>query len=163
MLAATALALALALQATPAGAVVPADPAHQAVLAPVNAVFEALAARDAAGLDSHFDPAAQLTVVHERPDGPNRVTHLTWQQFAGGLQPGPETLEEVMIDPTVAIDGDIAVVWGRYVFRIDGQLSHCGVDHFNLVRQGGTWKITSLTWNQRDTGCEALNARAGSQ
>lgn len=149
--------LAVALQTTPTAA----SPEQQAVLVPVNAVFAALAARDAAGLDAHFDPAAQLTVVHERADGPNRVTRLTWQQFAGGLQPGPERFEEVLIDPTVAIDGDLAVVWGDYVFRIDGRISHCGVDHVGLIRQNGAWKINSLAWNQRTTGCEALNARAG--
>lgn len=147
---------AIALQTTPEAA----SPEQQAVLAPVNAVFAALAARDAAGLDAHFDAAAQLTVVHENADGANRVAHLTWQQFAGGLQPGLERLEEVLIDPTVAIDGDLAVVWGSYVFRIDGRISHCGVDHFDLIRQDGVWKINALTWNQRATGCEALNARA---
>lgn len=151
--------LAVALQTAPSGAA--PSPEQQAVLTPVNAVFAALAARDATGLDAHFDPDAQLTVVHENADGANRISHLGWEQFAAGLQPGPERLEEVLIDPTIAIDGDIAVVWGRYVFRIDGQLSHCGVDHFGLVRKAGAWKITSLTWNQRDTGCEALNARAG--
>ncbi|RZJ20039.1 MAG: DUF4440 domain-containing protein, partial [Brevundimonas sp.] len=143
--------LAVALQTAPSGT--PRSPEHQAVLTPVNAVFAALAARDAAGLDSHFAPSAQLTVVHETADGANRISQLGWQDFAGGLQPGPERFEEVLIDPTIAIDGDIAVVWGSYVFRIDGQLSHCGVDHFGLVRKDGAWKITSLTWNQRDTGC----------
>jgi hypothetical protein len=157
-----AVALALALQATPSGSVAPLSPEHNAVTAPVNAVFDALAARSAEGLEAHFDPAAQLTVVHERADGPNHVTHLTWQQFAGGLQPGPEKLEEVMFNPTVAVDGDVAVVWGEYVFRIDGRLSHCGVDHFSLVRQAGVWKITSLTWNQRTHGCEALDAATAS-
>ncbi|MFC7377935.1 nuclear transport factor 2 family protein [Brevundimonas sp. GCM10030266] len=154
-----AAALALTLQATtPSGAVIPGSAEHQAVLAPVNAVFDALAARNAAGLDAHFDPDARLTVVHEQAGSESRVTHITLQQFAGGLEPGPEALEEVMPNPTVAIDGDVAMVWGQYVFRIDGRLSHCGVDHFNLVRQGGVWKITSLTWNQRTTGCEALDA-----
>ena len=153
-----AAVLALALQATPSGSVAPLSPEHIAVTAPVNAVFDALAARSAEGLDAHFDPAAQLTVVHEGADGASRVTHLSWQQFAGGLQPGPEKLEEVMFNPTVAVNGDVAVVWGEYVFRIDGRLSHCGVDHFSLTRQAGAWKITSLTWNQRTTGCEALDA-----
>ena len=152
--------LALALQTAPSGAPEPVSREQSAVLAPVEAVFAALAARDATGLDSHFDPAAQLTVVQENTDGANRVSHLSWRQFAGGLQPGPERFEEVLIDPVVKIDGDLAVVWGSYVFRIDGRLSHCGVDHFSLIRRDGAWKITSLSWNQRDTGCEALDALA---
>lgn len=159
-----AAALALTLQATtPSGAVIPGSAEHQAVLAPVNAVFDALAARNAAGLDAHFDPNARLTVVHEREDGQNHIAHITFQQFAGGLEPGPERLEEVMIAPTVAIDGDVAMVWGRYVFRINGRLNHCGIDHFGLARTNGVWKITSLTWNQRTHGCEALDAATRAQ
>ena len=158
----TAAVLALALQATPSGSVAPLSPEHIAVTAPVNAVFDALAARSAEGLDAHFDPAAQLTAVHERADGPSRVTHLTWQQFAGGLQPGSEKLEEVMFNPTVAVNGDVAVVWGEYVFRIDGRLSHCGVNHFGLIPQAGVWKVTTLAWDQRTHGCEALDAATAS-
>jgi hypothetical protein len=156
----TAAVLALALQAAPSGSVDPTSAEGAAVLAPVNAVFDALAARSPAGLDAHFDPAARLSIVHERTDGRGGVTHLTWQQFTGGLEPGPERLEEVMIAPTVAINGDMAVVWTEYVFRIDGRLSHCGVDHFGLIRTDDVWKITSLTWNQRTTDCEALDAAA---
>ena len=59
-----------------------------------------------------------------------------------------------MPDPIIAIDGDIAMVWGRYVFKIDGAVSHCGTDHFDLIRRDGVWKIAGITWNQRETGCE---------
>ncbi|MDQ8028494.1 MAG: nuclear transport factor 2 family protein [Brevundimonas sp.] len=159
----TAAVLALALQAAPSGAVDPTSAEGAAVLVPVNAVFDALAARSPAGLDAHFDPAARLTVVHEREDGQNHIARITFQQFAGGLAPGPERLEEVMIAPTVAIDGDVAMVWGQYVFGINGRVNHCGIDHFGLARTNGVWKITSLTWNQRTHGCETLDAAASAQ
>ena len=153
-----AAALALALQAHPAGLINLTSPGYFDVIAPVDAVFNALAARSAEGLEAHFEPSAQLTVVEQNADGTSRVSHLNWQQFAGGLEPGPEKLEELMVDPTVAVDGDMAVVWGRYAFRIDGRLSHCGIDHFSLVRRDGVWRIASLTWNQRTTDCEEIEA-----
>jgi hypothetical protein len=62
--------------------------------------------------------------------------------------PGPERFAETMADPTVLIDGDIAMVWGRYSFSIDGKLHHCGVDHFDLVREAGQWKIANLSWTR---------------
>lgn len=151
-----ATALALSLQAAPAGAVDPASPEGAAVMAPVNAVFAALAARDGQAILPHVDPDGRITVVVERADGSRRYGTPTWAEFAAGLTPGPERFEEVMPNPTVAIDGNIAVVWGRYAFKIDGQTSHCGVDHFDLIRRNDVWTIVNLTWSQQATGCEGL-------
>lgn len=146
------LALVAALQAT-----IPADPASseaQAVLVPVNAVFAGLAAKDGALITPHLDPEARMTAVVARPEGVQAVVRMTGAEFAAGLQPGGPALEEVMPDPIIAIDGDVAMVWGRYVFRIDGAISHCGSNHFDMIRRDGAWKIAGITWNQRTTGCE---------
>lgn len=146
-----ALAAALALQSAPPEA---SDPATRAVMVPVNAVFAALAARDGALMTPHLDPEARMTAVVEQADGGRRIRRLSGTEFAAGLQPGPERLEEVMPEPFVVIDGDVAVVWGRYVFRIDGAVSHCGSNHFDMIRRDGVWQIASISWNQRTTGCE---------
>lgn len=149
--------LALTLQATPLTTQL-ADPASaeaQAVLVPVNAVFAALAARDGAVATPHLDPEARMTVVVARPNGSQLIRRMSGTDFTGGLQPGPQRLEEVMPEPVIAIDGDVAMVFGRYVFRIDGAVSHCGSNHFDMVRRDGMWKIAAITWNQRESGCES--------
>ncbi|MFX8926085.1 hypothetical protein ABTN20_19705, partial [Acinetobacter baumannii] len=64
-----------------------------------------------------------------------------------------ERYEERLSDPAIEIDGGIAMVWGRCTFLIDGKVHHCGYDHFDLVRDGGTWAIQNLTWSSRTTGC----------
>lgn len=151
-----AAALAVALQAAPAGAVDPASPEGAAVMAPVNAVFAALAARDGEAILEHVERDGRVTVVVQRFDGQIRVSSPTWTDLAAGLKPGPERFEEVMPDPTVAIDDNIAVVWGRYAFRIDGQISHCGVNHFDLIRRNDEWAIVNLTWSQRAMPCEGF-------
>lgn len=150
-----ALLLAVALQTT-ALTTTPADPASaetRAVLAPVEAVFAALAAKDSALITPHLDPEARMTAVVARPDGTRVIRRMTGAEFAGGLQPGGPTLEEVMPDPIVAIDGDVAMVFGRYVFRVDGAVSHCGSNHFDMVRRDGVWTIAGITWNQVTEGC----------
>ncbi len=132
----------------------PASPEAVAVMVPVNGVFAALAARDASLLTPHLDAEARMIVAVERPDGTAVVRTIAGEAFVAGLEPGPERFEEIMPDPIIAIDGDIAMVWGRYVFKVDGATSHCGSDHFDLVRREGVWKIAGITWNQRTTGCE---------
>ena len=39
------------------------------------------------------------------------------------------------------IDGDLAVVSGRYTFYVGDKFSHCGKDVFNLLRTEAGWKI----------------------
>jgi hypothetical protein len=146
-------ALALALQTAP---VDPASAEAAAVMVPVNGVFAALSARDGQALLPLMDAEGRINVVVERADGSRRHGSPTVADFAEGLTPGPERFEEIMPAPSVMIDGDIASVWGRYVFRIDGELSHCGVNHFGLIRRDGVWKIANLTWTQRTAGCEGI-------
>jgi len=138
-------------------AATPADPASAeavAVMVPVNAVFAALAAKDGSLITAHLDPEARMTAVVARPDGTQVIRRMSGTDFAGGLQPGGPALEEVMSDPIVAVDGDVAMVFGRYVFRVDGAISHCGSNHFDMVRRDGVWTIAGITWNQRTEGCE---------
>lgn len=147
-----AIAAALALQTT-----LPADPASAvavAVMAPVKATFAAIAMRDGTLLTPHFDPEATMIVTVERPDGSRVIRRLTAEEFAGGLRPGAERFEEVMPDPIIAIDGDVASVFGRYLFKIDGAVVHCGANHFDIIRKDGVWTIAGISWSQRMTGCE---------
>jgi ketosteroid isomerase-like protein len=128
--------------------------AEQTVLVVVDRLFQALTARDGAAILAEGRPEASTTVATERPDGTRTIRHQSWAEFAAAIKPGPERYEEYMRNPAVEIDGDIAMVWGRYDFKIDGKLHHCGVDHFGLIRENGAWKINSITWSSRTTGCE---------
>ncbi|WP_375393671.1 hypothetical protein [uncultured Sphingomonas sp.] len=132
----------------------PATTEQTAVMVPIDALFAGLAARDAQAILAQVSPDGGATVAQEKPDGSRSVHHLSWTQFAAGIKPGPERYQERLADPAIEIDGDIAVLWSPYVFLIDGKVHHCGVDHFDLVRTGGVWKIQNITWSQRITGCD---------
>ena len=124
-----------------------------AVMAPVNALFDGLARRDSAIILAAMRPDATATAANEKADGTRTVRRLTAADFAAGVKPGPERYEERLTDPAIEIDGDIAMVWSPYVFLVDGKVHHCGVDHFDLVRENGAWKVANVTWSSRTTGC----------
>ena len=46
-----------------------------------------------------------------------------------------------------------ALVWGRYVFLLNDEVSHCGTNHVDLVRVEGAWKVTNWTWSVETAGC----------
>jgi hypothetical protein len=39
--------------------------------------------------------------------------------------------------------------------RVNDKVYNCGIDHFDLVRENGTWKVMNLTFSSRITGCPA--------
>ena len=128
--------------------------AEAAVMAPISAMFAGLEARDPAKILAQTRPEGGATVVSEKPDGTRTIRHESWTEFAGGIKPGPEHYREKLIDPAVEIDGDIAMVWGQFVFTVDDKVHHCGVDHFDLIRENGAWKVLNVSWHSRTTDCK---------
>lgn len=124
------------------------------VLRPVHALFAAISAGDGGAMLPLLRDGGGATVATEKDDGTRVITHIAWPDFTARFKPGGERLEERLYDPAIEIDGDIAYVWGRYNFYIGGKLHHCGYDHFDLVRENGSWKIQNLTWSSRTSGCE---------
>lgn len=116
----------------------------QAVLAPINAMFDGMAKRDAVALKKPLLPGG--TMVLMRDGKPNQMTFDAFAELVG--KPGKAQIEERIHDPLVRIDNDLAVVWAPFDFLVDGKVDHCGTDLFNLVRTDGRWLIASIA----DTG-----------
>ena len=126
-----------------------------AVLAVVQRLLGTLESNDRATLLAITRPEGGATAALERPDGARAVRHRSWAEFATMLTPGPDRYRETITDPAIEVDGDVAMVWAPYTVTKNGVLDHCGYDHFDLVREGGAWKVLNVTWSQRTTGCDA--------
>jgi len=157
------LLLALLAQVTPVQPIIkgtglpPADSEEAQVMAPINAWFAELDAADATAIAAQIrlEGGGGATVAAVRADGTRSVRHLTWPQYLAGVKPGgPRVHEQFTGTPAIEIDGDIAMVWGDFRLTADGEIATCGVDHFDLIREAGAWKVQNVTWSQRVTGCE---------
>jgi hypothetical protein len=137
----------------PATALPPPEGDAAAVLAPINAAFAAFEAGDAPALLRNVYPEGRVTATGTRATS-SGLRQQSWTEFAQRLQPG-SGFQERISDPAIEIDGDVAMVWAPFVVRVGGKVSNCGYDHFDLVRDNGTWKIMNLTFSSRTTGCPA--------
>lgn len=123
---------------------------EQAVLVPIQAMFDGMTKRDAAAIQSPLLPGGSLVLMHD-----GKPTQMTFAAFADRVgKPSPKHIEERIYDPIIHIDGDLAVVWAPFDFLADGKVDHCGTDLFNLVRVEGKWLIASIS----DTGHSACPA-----
>jgi ketosteroid isomerase-like protein len=131
----------------------PAEPSeHDAVLASIHAVFAAFEAGDAAAMLRHVYPDGRVTASGARADGASGLRQQSWTQFAERVKP-ERAFQERISDPEIKVDGDIAVVWAPFVVRVGGKVSNCGMDHFDLVRENGVWKVMNMTFSSRTTDC----------
>jgi hypothetical protein len=121
-----------------------ATPEEQAVLAPIQAMFDGMAKRDASAIKAPVLPGGTMVLMRD-----GKPTQMTFEAFAERVgKPGTNQIEERIHDPLVRIDNDLAVVWAPFDFLVNGKVDHCGTDLFNLVRQDDKWVIASVA----DTG-----------
>ena len=81
------------------------------------------------------------------------VRSMTSEKFSQNFAVKKGVLEEVMYAPETKIFGDLALVWGRYVFFVDNKISHCGVNAFHLARTDNGWRIANASTTIEPQGC----------
>lgn len=143
-------ACALAIVTAPLRAQASPGGSEAAVRAVVDQLFEGMRRADSGMVRPLFHPRARLITlsgdavrIEESVDG-----------FVRSIgRPRTEVWDERLFNVKVSIDGPLASVWTDYAFYRGPVFSHCGVDHFLLVRQDGAWQIIELADTRRTTGC----------
>ena len=150
MLASMVLFSALSLgPAGPATAAKAGSPEEKAVVARLQALLDGLAKRDKAAMAAQLLPGGSVSLMRN-----GKPVQMGFDAFVDRLsQPGTDTREERIYDPLVRIDNDIAVVWARFDFRVNGKVDHCGTDLVNLAKVDGQWLISFIGDTSRDSGC----------
>ena len=121
----------------------------------VEQMFEALKAGDTAGMRAVMHPAARVIQTGTREGAPfARVNTL--DDFLKAIGGAGRKLEERIYNPEVRIDDNLATVWVQYDFLVNGQISHCGVDSYQLVRTGEGWRVLHVVDTQRREGCAEI-------
>jgi hypothetical protein len=125
---------------------------REAILATVQLFFDALAESDARLGREAVMLDGQYFRIREMGDSVDlsRTSHM---QFLQNLEAGGNDFLERMWEPTVLQHGPMAVVWTPYDFHRGGELSHCGVDVFNLIRTNEGWRIAGIMYTVEPTGC----------
>jgi hypothetical protein len=128
-----------------------ATPEEQAVLVPINAMFDGMSKRDPAAIKASVLPGGMMVLMRD-----GKPAQITFEEFADRVgKPGKAAIEERIHDPLIRIDNDLAVVWAPFEFLVDGKVDHCGTDLFNLVRVDGKWLVAGVA----DTGRKDCTAK----
>lgn len=127
------------------------------VMAVVTRLFDGMRKGDSSMVRSVFDPRVRMITVSMRNGARRTTVENGADNFAKAVgTPHADMWDERIANPRVHVDGDLASVWVDYGFFAGSKFSHCGIDHFLLVRnESGAWLILELSDTRRNTGCES--------
>ena len=131
-----------------------AQTAEDSVKTVINQMFEAMKKADAVALKKVFADSALLQSISHTSEGKTIVKNEPVAEFIEivGKQP-PGASDERITFESIKTDGSLASAWTPYAFYYNGQLHHCGVNSFQLVKINNSWKIQYIIDTRRKDGC----------
>ena len=144
----------LAAMAMPAPAAAQ-DSEEAAVMAAVEAMFDAMRAGDSAAMRAVLHPTATGASVSVREGVPTLTREESLDGFVQAVgTPHEEVWDERIWDAEVRIDGNLATAWMKYAFYLGAEFSHCGVDAFQLFKDEDGWKVFHIADTRQREGCQ---------
>jgi hypothetical protein len=134
----------------PAQVLPPPSSDEQAVLNSANALLAAFKSGNPTEILRWVYPDGRVSGVGTFP-GRSGLQQESWAEFT--QREAGSGFEETISDPAIEVEGDAAMIWAPFVVRIGGKVWNCGIDHFDMIRQDGAWKVMNLTFSSRVTGC----------
>ncbi|WP_081209925.1 3-methyl-2-oxobutanoate hydroxymethyltransferase [Salegentibacter sediminis] len=117
--------------------------------------FEAFHKQDTVKLRSFAHQNIVLQSISVSAENETKLTTDSYSKFLQGIASIPDTtkFEEVLHSFEISVHGKMANVSTPYSFYLNGEISHCGVNSFQLLKQDGQWKIIYLVDTREKTGC----------
>jgi hypothetical protein len=120
-------------------------PEEQAVLWPCAYIMLGLHRCDHAMVHAQLLPGFTATLIRQ-----DKLLQLDAAAFVGRLPlDATDVREEIIHEPSVKIDTDIAMLWTPYKFFINGKLHHVGTNILCLAFHDGRWLVSHLADNSR--------------
>jgi hypothetical protein len=117
---------------------------EKAVLAPIQALFDAFARHDKAAASQQLLPDGGASIIRD-----GKILQFRLGTLVDRIPPDTIKVEERIRHPLIRIDHEIAMVWAPYETLVNDKVDHCGTDLFNLIQVEGRWMIAGVADNSR--------------
>ena len=141
--------LLLTILAAPAAAIAQKQD-KAAIKAVINQFFEGMAKGDSTLLLGACTESPVLQTISVDKAGNQKVVTDDFREFVRFVTtPSKNTLDERIKFEAIHAEESLASVWAPYRFYLNGKLSHCGTNSFQLVKTGAGWKIQYILDTRR--------------
>ena len=117
--------------------------------------FDAFHKQDSIALRKLAHPEVIMQSVSTSLTGETKVITEEYSRFLKSIVSIPATtrFEEKLHSFDVTINGALATVITPFSFYLNGNLSHCGVNSFSLVKTPEGWRIAHIIDTRIKEGC----------
>ena len=129
--------------------------AEEEVMAVIDQLFDGMRTGDSAMVRATLHPSLTTASVSFNREGEPQIRTGNPEEWVKAVgTPHDKQWDERIWDPIVHIDGLMATAWTPYAFYLGDELSHCGVNAFQLFRGTEGWRIIRITDTRRRQGCD---------
>lgn len=127
-----------------------------AVQKTIEAFFEGFHAQDSTQIKQTVAKDVILQTIGKNKEGNSSLRTEDFNAFLKSIVSIPETtkFQEKLLSFDIKVDGAMANAWTSYEFWVNDTFSHCGVNSFQLFKDGADWKIIYLIDTRRKEGCK---------
>ena len=132
------------------------EPDKVAVQRTIETFFEGFHQQDSLLIKQTVHYGVVLQTIAKDSLGNDRVRTEDFHRFLRSIVGIPKTtrFEEVLKSFSIQVDGPMAHAWTPYEFRLNDVFSHCGVNSFQLFKEGADWKIIYLIDTRHKDQCD---------
>ncbi|WP_242204412.1 nuclear transport factor 2 family protein [Aestuariivivens insulae] len=121
----------------------------------VDTFFEGFHKGDTTLMKSVMMDKVLLQTAYRNKEGQDVLVTDELQKLVDAIakRPADQKWDERLLDYSIQVDGNMANAWTPYEFWFNGEFNHCGVNSFQLFKDGTQWKIIYLIDTRRKKGC----------
>ncbi len=122
----------------------------------VIAFFNAFHKQDTLAMKELVYDSIKMQSIGRSKSGSVKLSTSSFDSFLQSIAGIPDTVnfEERILDYKVRVDALMANVWTPYEFYINNEISHCGVNNFQMIWDDNTWKIFYIVDTRHQEGCK---------
>lgn len=131
------------------------DNEEQAAKATIETFFEGFHKGDTVLMKSVMSDKLILQTAFRNKEGKDVLVTETSNKILNAIatRPADQKWDERLLSFNIQIDANMANVWTPYEFWFNDTFSHCGVNSFQLFKEGDSWKIIYLIDTRRRASC----------
>ncbi len=125
------------------------------IKAVIQQMFDGMRANDSMMIKDLFTPETNLSSIFTNSEGQVIKRSGSIANFITAVgRPHEKTWDEQIWSYEIKIDDPMGQAWTEYTFYLDDDMSHCGVNVFEMIHLQEGWKISGITDTRRNVNCK---------
>jgi len=122
----------------------------------IEAFFDGFHKQDSLLIKQTVSDGIIAQTIGKNKDGTTTLQTEDFSKFLKSIVSISDTVnfQEKILSFSIQVDGAMANAWTPYEFWYNDAFSHCGVNSFQLIKDGADWKIIYLIDTRRKKGCK---------